>query len=125
MLLTGGAASGVAAQEAPTPPTPAQEAKPAAKAAPRIEFRGADGKPLPPEIQRELEERFRKNPPPGFGKAPTHAPDDIVVAAQKPRGSVVGNLSPERVFSPVDLRAYGADSIGALLEALGDRKSVV
>ncbi|MCZ3185204.1 TonB-dependent receptor plug domain-containing protein, partial [Acinetobacter baumannii] len=24
-----------------------------------------------------------------------------------------------RVFSPVDLRAYGADSIGALLEALG------
>jgi hypothetical protein len=119
MLLTGGAASGVAAQEAPVPPTPAQEAKPATKAGPRIEFRGADGKPLPPELQRELEERFRKNPPPGFNKPPAHAPDDIVVAAQKPRGSVVGNLPPERTFSPVDLRAYGADSIGALLEALG------
>jgi len=88
-----------------------------------MEFRGVDGKPLPPEIQRRLEEQFRKNPAllkRASGAAGVGADmSDIVVTGQTPRGAVVGDLPPERTFNPLDIRAYGADNIGALLEAIG------
>jgi hypothetical protein len=32
---------------------------------------------------------------------------------------VIGDIPPERSFNPIDIRAYGADDIGGLLEALG------
>ncbi|MEJ8630414.1 hypothetical protein P0F65_12240 [Sphingomonas sp. I4] len=41
------------------------------------------------------------------------------MTGQTPRGAVVGDLPPERTFNPLDIRAYGADNIGALLEAIG------
>jgi hypothetical protein len=91
--------------------------------APRLEFRGSDGKLLPPDVQRELAEQFRKNPSPAISekqsasKAETDV--DVVVAARRARGSVVGDIPPQRTFSRLDLRAFGADNIGALLEAIG------
>lgn len=45
--------------------------------------------------------------------------DDIVVAGRRPRGSVVGDIRPERTFSPNDIRAFGADNIEDLLGAVG------
>lgn len=138
-LLAGVASSGLHAQQtsgtaASTPPiqvptspgradVPADTPIPAEGTVPRMEFRGADGKPLPPEIQRQLEERFRKDPSaltrvtgePGAGANGS----DIVVTGQRPRGAVVGDLPAERTFNQLDIRAFGADNIGALLEAIG------
>lgn len=138
-LLAGVASGGLQAQEAPGPAAPAPSVQvptppsrievqagnpePVQDAAPRVEFRGADGKPLPPDVQRQLEEQFRKNPPPvtdakvspGMGGSV----GDIVVTGQRPRGSVVGDIPPERTFNQLDIRAFGADNIGALLEAIG------
>ena len=92
-------------------------------AAPRMEFRSADGKPLPPEIQLQLEEQFRKNPSSLMTAAGTLGAgangSDIVVNGQRPRGAVVGDLPVERTFNQFDIRAFGADNIGALLEAIG------
>ncbi len=138
-LLAGVASGGLHAQQTPgsaaSPPpvqvpaqpgrtdVPADTPLPAKDTAPWMEFRGADGKPLPPEIQRQLEEQFRKNPPsmmratgaPGAGANGS----DIVVTGQRPRGAVVGDLPAERTFNQLDIRAFGADNIGALLEAIG------
>ncbi len=108
VLLTGAAAGALPAQEVPDTPRPA--------APPRMEFRGPDGKPLPPEVQRQLQERFAKNPPPELVRR--GAPGDIVVTGERPRGSVTGTIPPERSFTQLDLRAYGADNVGALLDAL-------
>jgi hypothetical protein len=45
--------------------------------------------------------------------------DDIVVAGRRSRGSVVGDIPPERTFLPNDIRAFGADNIDELLSAIG------
>ncbi|HEX6740338.1 MAG TPA: hypothetical protein VF079_00895, partial [Sphingomicrobium sp.] len=42
----------------------------------------------------------------------------IVVTGQKPPGSVVGDIPPEKTLTPADVRATGATSISELLEAL-------
>ena len=138
-LLAGVASGGLHAQQTsepaasvppgqlPTPPdrmdVPADAPHPAGDAVLRMQFRSADGKPLPPEIQRQLEERFRRSPSAvtrGVDARGTDAKrSDIVVTGQRPRGAVVGHLPPERTFSQLDIRAFGADTIGALLEALG------
>jgi outer membrane cobalamin receptor len=45
--------------------------------------------------------------------------DDIVVTgSRQPRGSVIGDIKPEVVLSGRDIRAYGASTIGELLEEL-------
>jgi hypothetical protein len=91
-----------------------------------MEFRGPDGKPLPPEIQRQIEEEFKKNPPPPpSAEAAAVGPDgkEIVVTGQRPRGSVIGDIPPERTFNPLDIRAYGASSIEELIQALGPQVS--
>lgn len=52
----------------------------------------------------------------------TAAGDDeegIVVMGGRARGSVVGDIPPDRVFRPADIRAFGADDVEALLEAIG------
>lgn len=86
------------------------------------QFRSLDGKPLPPEILRQLEEQFKDGPPGEKAPSPRGATraggGEVVVSSSRPRGSVVGNIPPERSFSQVDLRALGADNIGALLETL-------
>jgi hypothetical protein len=45
--------------------------------------------------------------------------DNIVVAGRRPRGSVVGDIPPERTFLPNDIRAFGTDNIDELLSAIG------
>ncbi|OWK32601.1 TonB-dependent receptor plug domain-containing protein [Sphingomonas mucosissima] len=45
--------------------------------------------------------------------------DDIVVTGSRvPRGSVIGDITPEVVLSGRDIRAYGASNIGELLQEL-------
>jgi hypothetical protein len=151
-LLAGTASTALQAQETVKPAAPAQPAsgqglpasapaatasappEPAeAEAPPKIEFQGADGKPLPPELQRQLEERIRNNPPPPVKRDPpaTAVPDvatgpgggDILVTGQRPRGSVIGDIPPERTLNPLDIRAYGASNIGELIQTLGPQVS--
>lgn len=104
-------------------------------APPRVQVQDADGNPLPPEIQRELQERFRDGlPPPAEPEPALPAPptDDarsptedaeVVVQGQRPRGSVTADIPPERTFSPLDINAYGANDVGELLQALGPQVS--
>jgi hypothetical protein len=151
-LLAGTASTALHAQErvkpaAPTRPapdqalpaqpppgsTPSATTEPAEDGAPpKIDFIGADGRPLPPEIQRQLEEQIRRDPPsarrnpqpvPQVDVPPGAGGRDILVTGQRPRGSVIGNIPPERTFSPLDIRAYGANDIGELLQTLGPQVS--
>ena len=146
-LMAGAASTGVQAQgtvpapaaQAPAPAASSAQAGPPAQAAPapsaaqgepvkeapppKRVFRGADGKPLPDDIVRQLEEQFKNEPPPS-AEAPVAASGDgagkdIVVTGQRPRGSVIGDIPPERTLSPLDIRAYGASNIGELLQLLG------
>lgn len=151
-LLAGTASTALQAQETvnpaesspparPTEPAPPAEPAPAptpsepaeAEAPPQIDFMGADGKPLPPELQRQLEEQIRNNPPPTVKRDPPPAagPDlptgpggrEVVVTGQRPRGSVIGDIPPERTLNPLDIRAYGANDIGELIQTLGPQVS--
>lgn len=137
-LLAGAAPSGLYAQDAavpdrPFPPAPVQTPTDRAddepsreEASPPMEFRGADGQPLPPDVQRQLREHFRNNPlPPASRPAPSSTGDDgeIFVTGQRPRGSVIGDMPPERTFDPRDIRAFGAATIGELIDALGPQVS--
>ena len=47
--------------------------------------------------------------------------DEIVVQGQRPRGSVVGDIPPENVLSPRDIRATGATSISELLDSVASQ----
>jgi hypothetical protein len=49
------------------------------------------------------------------------AGEEIVVMGQKPRGSVIGDIPPENVLSPRDIRATGATSINELLDSLASQ----
>ena len=44
---------------------------------------------------------------------------EIVVTGQRPRGSVVGDVAPELVLNPADVRALGVSSVAELLTELG------
>ncbi|GFE73851.1 TonB-dependent receptor [Novosphingobium sp. TCA1] len=56
--------------------------------------------------------------------APAHTAEEggeefeIVVAGQKPRGSVIGDIAPEVTFNSGDVRALGVSSVTELLEEL-------
>jgi len=137
-LLAGAASTALQAQGAAAPPAETAPASPpapgdAAPAEPvkgepvrKMEFRGPDGKPLPPEIQKQLEEQFKNNPPRAVGAGGvTGGPEgkDIVVTGQRPRGSVIGDIPPERTFTPLEIRAFGASNIGELIQSLGPQVS--
>ncbi|UUL83176.1 TonB-dependent receptor [Sphingomonas qomolangmaensis] len=125
-----------AQRRAPPAPAPTEtvpsgprsaEARPAQDISePTIEFQGADGEALSPEIQRELLEQVKKDPPPVDRVPPSITSpaaagsndDEVVVTGQRPRGSVVGDLPPERTFSPIDIRAYGVNDIEELLDTV-------
>ncbi len=99
------------------PPADAQPAQPSVVPAPRRVFRDAQGRPLPPEIQRQLEERFRDNPP--SQAAASTAPDgEILVTGDGQRGAVIGDVPAERSFDTLSVRAFGATNISELLEAI-------
>ncbi|HEX8579396.1 MAG TPA: hypothetical protein VF655_07350 [Allosphingosinicella sp.] len=55
--------------------------------------------------------------------APTAADGAIIVSGQRPRGSVVSDIRPERTFSPLDIQAYGVSNVGEFLQALGPQVS--
>ena len=44
--------------------------------------------------------------------------EEIVVTGQKPRGSVIGDIPPERTYDARDVRATGATNVNELLSAL-------
>lgn len=102
---------------------------------PRTRILDADGDPLPSSTELDLQEDLRTalpavanqkaSPPPASPiTAPPHADDgDIVVAGVRPRGSVVGDLPPERTFGPFEINAYGASNVRELLPALGPQVS--
>lgn len=114
-----------AVQERPDPARtgPAEQApSPSQGAPPKMEFRDAAGNPLPADVQRQLEEEFRKNPlPTTVARPPASAGrnGDVVVTGQRPRGSVIGDIPPERTLSPHDIQAFGASNVEELIEALG------
>ncbi len=145
-LLAGAASAGLQAQPTVTPKTPLQPApaqavpghsqtetapnqtKPSENGStPKMEFRGLDGEPLSPEMERYIREQLKNNPP----TTPTAEPDppplaedgSILVTGERSRGSVIGDIPPELTFSPVDIRAYGANDIEALIQSLGPRVS--
>jgi hypothetical protein len=47
--------------------------------------------------------------------------EEIVVEGQKPRGSVVGDIPPENVLGPRDIRATGATSVSELLDSVASQ----
>lgn len=109
----------LAAQTSPTP-TPVPPPKAPSASSDEPVFRGPDGKPLPPELQQQLRERLKNGPPSGVSPANG---GDVVVTATRPRGSVVGDILPERVLSQVDIRSYGAGTVAELIQALGAQAS--
>ena len=75
----------------------------------------------------------RSQDAPAAGQQPAEAPppaadeslaeyeedsDTIVVVGAKPRGSVIGDIPPENVLTPADVRATGATDVTELLDAL-------
>ncbi|MGA9582182.1 MAG: TonB-dependent receptor [Allosphingosinicella sp.] len=136
-LLAGSASAGLQAQETapsafPDPPPPAQAApagtEPAENVPPEeVEFTDREGNPLPPEQQRELRERLKDKLPTLVTRP--QAPDppadrqakggEVIVTGQRPRGSVIGDIPPERSFDLLDIRAFGANDIAGLLDVLG------
>ncbi len=135
-LMSGAAAiAPLAGQAQPVPSqppaAPAQPPPEPAEAPPPTQFLDTDGNPLPPDVQRELEEQLRERSPPApnsengrttepLPTAPARAGDgEMLVTGQRPRGSVVGDTAPERTFSPLDIGAYGAGNVAELIQALG------
>lgn len=58
---------------------------------------------------------------PGDESGDDYGGEEIVVQGQKPRGSVVGDIPPENVLNPRDIRATGATSIDELLDAVASQ----
>lgn len=106
-------------------------------AQPTVRIQTLDGKPLPPELAQKLLEQYGDQLPPeareaaraaagtaeageGAAAASDEPPksDGIVVSGERPRGSVNSDIPPERSFSQLDIRAFGAENIGALLDTI-------
>jgi hypothetical protein len=58
---------------------------------------------------------------PGDESGDDYAGEEVVVQGQKPRGSVVGDIPPENVLNPRDIRATGATSIDELLDSVASQ----
>ena len=87
-----------------------------------IEFTDRDGNPLTPEMREKLKDKLPtdvKRPKPQAAAGDQAKDREILVTGHRPRGSVIGDIPPERSFDPIDIRADGADDIGGLLDALG------
>lgn len=55
--------------------------------------------------------------PPG----PVPKDQEIIVSVERPRGSVIGDIPPERTFKTLDVRAVGATDVQDLIQNLGAR----
>lgn len=80
----------------------------------KVEFLGPDGKPLPPEVQAQLREQFKRIPPEQLSDA-----GDIVVRSKKTSKSIGFDAVLERAFTSVEIGAYGASTVEDLIAALG------
>ncbi|WP_191864827.1 TonB-dependent receptor [Sphingomonas sp. gentR] len=87
---------------------------------PAIQFRRPNGQPLPEDVQRKLREQYRDALPPA---RPTTPSSDIVVNGRPPRGSVIGDIKPERTLSALDIRSYGTATVSELIQTLGAQVS--
>ncbi|WP_394664499.1 TonB-dependent receptor [uncultured Sphingomonas sp.] len=56
---------------------------------------------------------------------PSAANREIVISGRRPRGAIIGIIPPERTYSPLDIRAYGADDIGVLIQSVGPQAGSV
>lgn len=93
-----------------------------------VQFRGPDGQPLSGAREAELRAWFKDNPPTPSKVAPgndstVRTTGDVTVRARKLRGAVVGDVPPERTYTPGDIRAYGASTVEELIGALGAQVS--
>lgn len=87
---------------------------------PAIQFHGPDGQPLPEDVERKLREQYKDALP---AARPATASGDIVVNGRPPRGSVIGDIKPERTLSALDIRSYGTATVSELIQALGAQVS--
>lgn len=102
----GSAKSDAATTQSSPAAQPAGSPTPGQNSPAPVQFRGADGKPLPPEIQRKLEEQLRNNPSALLGNGSAQQQrgtgNDILVTTRRARGAVIGDVPPERTFGPLD-----------------------
>lgn len=56
--------------------------------------------------------------PSAFAQQQDNRDDEIVVTAERPRGTIPGDTPPETTFSAADVRSYGASSIFQILMAV-------
>ncbi|MCD2315730.1 TonB-dependent receptor [Sphingomonas sp. IC-11] len=74
---------------------------------------------LPPASLPAQQAPTGQESPASTGEEDPELEEDIVVTGSRvPRGSVIGDITPEVVLSGRDIRAYGASNIGELLEEL-------
>lgn len=125
-----GQTSGRRADDAPSDPD-GPDQKPTSQ---QTDFLDSSGRPLPPEVVRQLREQMASDAP---SKTPTPTPapyatseatsprsaarntdGEITVIGRRPRGSVVGDIPPQETLSPLDIRAFGANNVGELLANL-------
>ncbi|HEY0113709.1 MAG TPA: TonB-dependent receptor [Allosphingosinicella sp.] len=81
----------------------------------KITVIGPDGKPVPVPIGPDGRPQLPVRPQGSTAEADGR---EIVVRGQKPRGSVIGDIPPERVLTPLDIRARGAGTLAELLQSL-------
>jgi hypothetical protein len=80
----------------------------------------------PLDVEAQLKEAFDPGPPQDDSAdnqydAPASASEGIVVTKSRPRGSVESNIPPERTFSPIDIRAFGASTVSEVLQAIASQ----
>ena len=86
---------------------------------------------MSPEVRREVIEQLKREPLPPARTSSSRAVEapvsrrtateidgEVVVSGQRPRGSVLGSFTPERSFSPLDIRALGVNDIAELLDTI-------
>lgn len=118
------------AEENPARSAPVEEGTrqtPDLRLPPNVTITTPDGRPLPPELLKQVLEALKADPnlrtvldKATIGTVRRNVNDtDIVVTAVRPRGSVLGNVPPTRTLNPLDIRAYGAQDIAGLISGLG------
>ena len=86
-------------------------ASPAAMAA------GETRSAVPPTAPQQSEQEPEPGAP-GGGEGPGEDVEEVVITGAPPRGSVPGDVKPELVLGPADIRAYGVGSLAELLTEL-------
>ena len=105
-----------------TAPSPQDDtASPAMASAAPLKYKAADNETAKPASSAIAPASV---PAPTSGTDDASAPPEIVVQGKHLRGSVTGDVQPERILKPADVLAYGADTVDDLLKDLGRRLPV-